>query len=80
MKTIRTPKVRTKVSILVAAFAILVLIPSHSLGQAVFPDANGEAFADVTAVDAYFNITVWTEVEDDEDLFRSNAQGAFELG
>ena len=80
MQTERTTKVGTKMWMIVAASALLVLIPGHSQGQAVFPDANGEALAGVTAVDAYFNTTAWIEVEADEDLFQSNAQSAFELG
>ncbi|MSR35689.1 MAG: hypothetical protein EXR95_03445 [Gemmatimonadetes bacterium] len=44
--------------------------------QAVFPVANGEVLAGVTAVDAQALVVNWLDIELDRDSFRSEAQGA----
>lgn len=48
--------------------------------QAVFPDANGAALADVAAFDAHASSSAWLNMEQDRDLFDKNVQRAFELG
>lgn len=45
--------------------------------QSVFPAANGEALAGVTAVDAQVLVLNWLEVKGDQEAFRARAQPAF---
>jgi len=64
MKTVRTTKVRTKMRMIVAAFAFLVMTPGHSQGQG-FSILNGKALAGVTAVDANVTIENWLDTDFD---------------
>jgi hypothetical protein len=55
------------------------LLPSPVTAQ-VFPEANGEALAGVTAFDAQFIVSVWLEVQADQERFQARGQTAFERG
>jgi hypothetical protein len=60
--------------------AVLLTPSDAAVGQAVFPEENGQALKGVQAVDAIVEIQTWLGMTGDRDRLEQNIQSAFALG